>query len=303
MKHRKIGKPLGIDDKLMNTVACVLTFLVLAVTLYPLIFVASASFSDPKQVIAGNVLLLPRGLTLDGYKLILEYKSIWVGYRNTLFYTVFGTALNMFVTIPCAYSLSRKDFKGRGAITMLFTFTMFFSGGMIPTYLAMKSLNLLNTVWAVLVPGLMSMGNLIIARTYFSSSVPWELQEAALIDGCSDAGLLLRMVIPLSFPMLAVLTLYYMVGHWNAYFSALIYLTDEKLFPLQVFLRNILIMDQTGDILSGDPEALQEAVRRMELKESMKYGLVVVSSLPVLMLYPFLQRFFVKGVMMGAIKG
>lgn len=303
MKEHKARKPIGMDDKVINAIATLLALLVLIVTLYPLIYVVSASFSDPDQITAGNIVLLPKGFTLDGYKLVFEDGSIWIGYRNTIFYTVFGTILNMVFTIPCAYALSRRDLKGRDLIMKIFTFTMFFGGGMIPTYFAMKSFGFLNTIWAMLFPGLVGMSNLIIARTYFSSSIPWELQEAALIDGCSNTKLLLKIIIPLSGPIIAVLTLYYMVGHWNAYFSALIYLTKEKLFPLQLFLRNILMADQSADLLSSDPEALNDFIHRLRLKQSMQYGLVVVSTLPMLILYPFMQKFFGKGVMIGAIKG
>lgn len=303
MKLRKVRKPMGLDDKVINTVATLLALLVLIVTLYPLVFVVSASFSDPKQITAGNIVLLPRGFTFDGYKLVFEDDSIWIGYRNTIFYTIFGTILNMLFTIPCAYALSRKDLWGRNFIMKIFTFTMFFGGGMIPTYFAMKSFGMLNTVWAMLFPGLVGVSNLIIARTYFASSIPWELQEAALIDGCSNTRLLLSIILPLSGPIIAVLTLYYMVGHWNAYFNALIYLTKQQLFPLQLFLRNILMVDQSAELLQADPETLNDYMYRLQLKQSMQYGLVVVSTLPMLILYPFMQKFFGKGVMIGAIKG
>lgn len=303
MKTRKACRPASLDDKVINISATVLAAIVLLVTLYPLIFVISASFSNPDEIAAGNIVLFPRGWTLDGYALVFEDESIWTGYRNTIFYTISGTALNMFFTLPCAYALSRRDLKGRGLIMKLFTFTMFFSGGMIPTYFAMKSFGFLNTVWAMLFPGLVSVSNLIIARTYFANSIPWDLQEAALMDGCSNTRLLVNVVLPLSGPILAVLTLYYMVGHWNQYFNALIYLTKEELFPLQLFLRNILIVDQSAEMLSGDPEALNDFVYRLRLKQSMQYGLVVVSTLPMLILYPFMQKFFTKGVMLGAIKG
>ena len=303
MKAHKARKPMGLDDKIINIIATLLALVVLIVTLYPLIFVVSASFSDPVEITAGNIVLLPRGFTLDGYKLVFEDDSIWIGYRNTIFYTIFGTVLNMVFTIPCAYALSRRDLKGRSAIMKIFTFTMFFGGGMIPTYFAMKSFGFLNTIWSMLFPGLVGVSNLIIARTYFANSIPWELQEAALIDGCSNTKLLLRIILPLSGPIIAVLTLYYMVGHWNAYFNALIYLTKQQLFPLQLFLRNILMVDQSAELLAADPETLNDYMYRLQLKQSMQYGLVVVSTLPMLILYPFMQKFFGKGVMIGAIKG
>ena len=305
MLHRdaRARKPQGMDDHIINGVSIFVSALVLVVTLYPLIYVVSASFSEPNEVIMGNLWLLPKGFTLDGYDLIFDYDPIWIGYRNTLLYTVFGTSLNLLLTLPCAYALSRRDFRGRTPIMLLFTFTMFFSGGMIPTYLAMKDFGLLNNPVAVIIPGAVNVTNLIIARTYFSTSVPWELQEAAVIDGCSNTRLLLRIVLPLSMPMVAVIALYYLVGHWNAYFNALIYLSNEDYYPLQLFLRNILLLDQMTEMRAGDSEAMQALMRRIQLKESMKYGIVVLSSLPVLVIYPFLQKYFVKGVMIGAIKG
>ena len=240
MLHRdaRARKPQGMDDHIINGVSIFVSALVLVVTLYPLIYVVSASFSEPNEVIMGNLWILPKGFTLDGYDLIFDYDPIWIGYRNTLLYTVFGTSLNLLLTLPCAYALSRRDFRGRTPIMLLFTFTMFFSGGMIPTYLAMKDFGLLNNPIAVIIPGAVNVTNLIIARTYFSTSVPWELQEAAVIDGCSNTRLLLRIVLPLSMPMVAVIALYYLVGHWNAYFNALIYLSNEDYYPLQLFLRN-----------------------------------------------------------------
>ena len=305
MLHRdaRARKPQGMDDHIINGVSIFVSAFVLVVTLYPLIYVVSASFSEPNEVIMGNLWLLPKGFTLDGYDLIFDYDPIWIGYRNTLLYTVFGTSLNLLLTLPCAYALSRRDFRGRTPIMLLFTFTMFFSGGMIPTYLAMNDFGLLNNPVAVIIPGAVNVTNLIIARTYFSTSVPWELQEAAVIDGCSNTRLLLRIVLPLSMPMIAVIALYYLVGHWNAYFNALIYLSNEDYYPLQLFLRNILLLDQMTEMMAGDSEAMQALMRRIQLKESMKYGIVVLSSLPVLVIYPFLQKYFVKGMMIGAIKG
>lgn len=296
-------RPQGLDDRIINGGAFLLALVTMIVIAYPLVFVLSASFSDPLSVARGEVLLFPADFTLDGYKTILEYQPIWIGYRNTIFYTVVGTAINMIVTLPCAYALSRKDLVGRNVIMMLFTFTMFFSGGMIPNYLLMKNLGLLNTAWAMLLPEAMTVYNLIIARTYFQNSIPIELQEAAQIDGCSNTRLFFNIVLPLSMPIIAVVLLFYSVGHWNSFFNALIYLTNEKLFPLQLFLRNILLEDMMLDMMSGDSEAMSELIRRLQLRESMKYGIVVVSSLPVLVIYPFLQRYFVKGVMIGAVKG
>jgi putative aldouronate transport system permease protein len=291
------------DDKIIDAVVYTLSSIVLLLVAYPLVYILSASFSEPRMVTLGEVYLLPNGFTLEGYQKILEYRPIWIGYRNTFFYTIVGTLINLAVTLTCAYALSRKDLMGRNFFVLLFTFTMFFSGGLIPTYLVVKKLYMINTVWALLLPNAASMWNIIIARTYFQSTIPNELKEAAFIDGCSNTRLFFRIVLPLSKPIIAVLVLFYAVGHWNAYFSALIYLSDIQLFPLQLFLRNILIMDQMTEMMGMDGDAMEQMTRRLQLKESMKFGIIVVSSLPVLILYPFLQKYFVKGVMIGAIKG
>ena len=293
----------GRDDRIINAVACFVCGFVLLLTLYPLVYVLSASFSDPASVTRGELLLLPIKPTLEGYATILDYSPIWVGYRNTIFYTIVGTGVNLLCTIPCAYALSRKDLYGRNVLMFLSTFTMFFSGGLIPTYLMMKKLGMINTIWAMLVPGAVSAYNLIIARTYYANSIPKELGEAAMIDGCSNTKMFLRIMLPMSMPMVAVIMLYYAVGHWNSYFNALIYLSRAELYPLQLYLRNILLQDMMLDMLSGDSEAMEAMIRRLQLKESMQYGIVVVSSLPILIIYPFLQKYFAKGVMMGAIKG
>ena len=295
---------LGRDDVFITILAYGLSFLVLLSVVYPLFYVISASVSEPMRVESGELLLFPVGFTLDGYTEIFRYEPIWIGYRNTIIYTVVGTLLNLIVTLPCAYALSRPELKGRNAIMLLFTFTMFFSGGMMPTYLAVKSYGMLNSPVAVIFPGLMSVYNMIIARTFFATSVPGEIQEAALIDGCRNTKLFLQIVLPLSMPMIAVIMLYYAVGHWNSYFSALLYLSNADLYPLQLHLRNILLEDLTEDIMSAtDSDTAAELLRRAEVKSILKYGVVAVSSLPVLILYPFLQKYFAKGVMIGAVKG
>lgn len=292
-----------MNSRVVDWVASLLGGIVLVLTLYPLIYVLSASFSDPVSVTTGKVTLLPVQPTLDGYATIFQYGPIWLGYRNTLFYTIVGTLLNMAVTLPCAYALSRRDFVGRNVLSIFFAFTMFFSGGLIPTYLVVKQLKMLNTVWALLLPTAMSVWNMIIARTYFQNSIPAGLEEAATIDGCSNLKLFFQIILPLSQPIIAVLILYYAVGHWNEYFNALIYLNDQNIYPLQLILRNILLLDQMFDMMDSDPEARQEMMRLLQMKESMKFGIIVLSTLPVMVLYPFLQKFFVKGVMIGAIKG
>lgn len=292
-----------MNSRVVDWVASLLGGIVLVLTLYPLIYVLSASFSDPVSVTTGKVTLLPVQPTLDGYATIFQYGPIWLGYRNTLFYTIVGTLINMAVTLPCAYALSRRDFVGRNVLSIFFAFTMFFSGGLIPTYLVVKQLKMLNTVWALLLPTAMSVWNMIIARTYFQNSIPAGLEEAATIDGCSNLKLFFQIILPLSQPIIAVMILYYAVGHWNEYFNALIYLNDQNIYPLQLILRNILLLDQMFDMMDSDPEARQEMMRLLQMKESMKFGIIVLSTLPVMVLYPFLQKFFVKGVMIGAIKG
>lgn len=291
------------DDRIIDGIALAVSLLVLLVVLYPLLYVLSASFSDPNAITLGKVVLFPVSPTLEGYQRIFEYSKIWLGYRNSLFYTFFGTIINLLVTMPCAYALARPKLVGKGIFTVLFSITMFFSGGLIPSYLVVRSLGILNTPWALLLPGACSMWNVVIARTYFQSSIPYELQEAACIDGCSNTRTFFSIVLPLSKPILAVLALYYAVGHWNSYFNALIYLNNDQLYPLQIFLRNILILEDMTDMMGADSETIQMLMRRIELKEAMKFGIIVLSSLPMLILYPFLQKYFVKGVMIGAIKG
>ena len=295
---------MGNDDILISCLAYGLSFLIILSVIYPLIYVISASISDPMRVENGDLILWPVGFTVEGYQEILRYEQIWVGYRNTILYTVCGTSLNLLVTLPCAYALSRKELFGRNAIMMLFTFTMFFSGGMIPTYLAMKNYHMLNTPLAILFPGMLSVYNMIIARTYFSTAIPLEIQEAAMIDGCRNTKMFLYIVLPLAAPMTAVIMLYYAVGHWNSYFNGLLYLTDSDLYPLQLVMRNILLEDMTQELMNvTDSESAAEILRRMQLQGIMKYGLAVVSSIPVLILYPFLQKYFEKGIMIGAVKG
>ncbi|MDW7655788.1 MAG: carbohydrate ABC transporter permease [Bacillota bacterium] len=292
------------DDILVSIITYTLCAVVLLLTLYPLVFVMSASISEPVRVSSGDVVLWPIQFTIEGYQTILDYNPIWIGYRNTIFYTVVGVLINLLVTVPCAYAMSRKELIGRNQLMLLFTFTMFFSGGLIPTYLMMKSLQMTNTVFAMLFPGAMSVFNMIITRTYFQNTIPRELQDAALIDGCSNTKLFFRIVLPLSKPIIAVITLYYAVGHWNAFFNALIYLTKSYLYPLQLYLRNILIENQMIDLIANeDSDALEAILRNVQLRESMKYGIVVVSTLPMLVLYPFVQKYFVKGVMIGSLKG
>jgi len=293
------------SDKIFNVVNVSIMILVLIIELYPLIFVVSASISNPDLVNRGEVWLLPKDISFEGYIRVFRDKEIWTGYRNTVFYTVLGTIINLFVTLPAAYSLSRKDFYGRNFFTAIFTFTMFFSGGLIPTYLIIKGLGLRDTIWAMLLPGAASMYNIIVTRTFFQSNIPNELREAAEIDGCSNTRLFLTIVLPLSTPIIAVMALFYGVGHWNSYFSALIYLSKRELYPLQLFLREILILNEmsTEMLMNATGEEIEALAKQAKIADMIKYAIIIVSSAPVLMAYPFIQKYFVKGIMVGAIKG
>jgi putative aldouronate transport system permease protein len=268
--------------------------------LYPLYFVFIASFSDPDQIYSGDIWLFPKGITLDGYERIFSDSTIWIGYGNSLLYAIVGTAISVMLTLLAAYPLSRKDFVGRSVFMWFFMFTMFFGGGLIPTYLLIKDLNMINTIWALVVPGAAGVFNIIIVRTFFQSTIPDEMREAAFIDGCSNTRFFLGMVLPLSKPIIAVMVLYHVVGFWNGFFDAMIYLNEETKFPLQLVLRNILVQNQVNSSMMIDVESYAAKLRVTEL---IKYGVIIIASLPLLILYPFLQRYFVKGVMIGSIKG
>ncbi|WP_199616060.1 carbohydrate ABC transporter permease [Paenibacillus alkalitolerans] len=274
----------------------------LIVVLYPLIYIISASISSPSTVNSGEMWLLPKDITFDGYRLILDNSDIWRGYTNTFYYTVLGTFVNLAVTIPAAYALARKDFYGRNMFTGMFVLTMFFSGGLIPTYLVVRNLGLIDTVWAMVLPNAAAVWNIIVSRVFFQTSIPKELEEAAIIDGASNFRLFFLIILPLSAPIVAVMALFYGVGHWNGYFNALIYLSESKSYPLQLVLREILVLQemssQNTNITSA--EALHS---KQQLAAIIKYGVMIVSSLPVIIVYPFLQRFFVKGVLIGSLKG
>lgn len=287
-------------DKWFDAVNITLLMIVCAIILYPLLFVISASISNPSAVLAGDMWLWPVDISLTGYRKVLENRELMRGYANTIVYTLVGTAINLVMTVLAAYPLSRSGFWGRNAITGIFVFTMFFGGGLIPTYMVVKSLGLTNTMWALILPGAVSVWNILIMRTFFQSGIPGELLESAAIDGCSDIRTLLRIVLPLSAPVLAVMVLFYAVGHWNAYFNALIYLTDRGKYPLQLFLREILIQGQMEQMVNTSDSSHAQAIMD---EEAVKYAAVIATNLPIFLLYPFLQKYFVKGVMIGAIKG
>lgn len=287
-------------DNIFDIINYIILTIALIVVLYPLYFIVIASISDPDMVNTGKVWLSPKGLTLDGYKRIFEDTKIWVGYKNTIFYTIVGTFINILLTLPAAYALSRKDLYGRNFFMGIFTFTMFFGGGLIPTYILIRKLGMENTVWVMLIPGAVGVWNLIVAKTFFQSTIPDELLEAAVIDGCSNTKFFISIVMPLSKAITAVMVLFYGVGHWNAFFNALIYLRDPDLYPLQIILREILIQNEVDANMMADASAVSEMQR---LSEMIKYAVIIVASLPVLIVYPFLQKYFVQGVMLGAIKG
>ncbi|MDF2663873.1 MAG: sugar transporter permease [Paenibacillus sp.] len=287
-------------DKWFGAVNATLLAFVSLIVLYPLIYVLSASISNPAAVLNGDMWLVPKEVTFAGYSKVFENKELLNSYGNTIFYTVLGTAINLVMTVMAAYPMSKRDLKGRNLLMAVMVFTMFFSGGLVPTYMLVKQLGMTNSFWALVIPNAVSVYNIIIMRTFFQSSIPGEIQEAAAIDGCSEMRILRSVVLPLSMPIIAVMILFYSVGHWNAYFNALIYLTAREDYPLQLILREILIQGQMEEMVNaGDSSHAKTLLDQ----EAVKYAVVVVANLPILLLYPFLQKYFVKGVLIGAIKG
>ena len=289
-------------DRIFNV--CNMAFLVfcLLITLYPLWYILVCSFSSAAEVVAGNVTLWPIGFNTDAYEAAFESKQLIVGFRNSLIYTVVGTLFNLVVTFMAAYPLSRSDFKARGVITALFAFTMMFNGGMIPSYLLVKDFKMLDTIWALVIPGALSVWNVILIRTFIQNSIPGDLLEAAQLDGCRDGQYLIKIVLPLSGPIIAVMVLFFAVGHWNSYFNALMYISKSDLYPLQIILRNILIQNQFDPSMMKNVDP-RELMRQQNLRDLLKYSLIVIASVPVLAIYPFVQKYFIKGVMIGALKG
>ena len=299
-ENRQIKR--SYSDKIFDIVNLLVMVILLVIFVWPLWFVVIASFSNPNQVWMGEVVLWPKGFTLISYETLLEYERIWVGYRNTLFYTVVGTLVNLVMTVCGAYPLSRKDFLPRHFFMFLFMLTMYFSGGLIPTYLVVNKVGLVNSPWAMIIPGACSIYNVIITRTYFINSIPSTLQDAAELDGANSFQYLMQVVLPLSKPIIAVIGLYYAVGHWNDFYTALIYLYNEDLMPLQSFLRDMLMSTKmTLNNLSGLDTATVEL--KTHLAQTLKYSVIIVSTVPVLCIYPFIQKYFVKGVMVGSVKG
>ncbi len=286
-------------DRLFDKINIALLFVVCAVIVYPLYYVLVASFTEPRVVTSGTLLLWPTAFFAGGYQRIMEYPPIWVGYLNTIRYTFVGTAVAVCTTVPCAYALSRKDLFGQKTLTIAFTFTMFFQGGLIPLFLVIIGLNIYNTIWAVTLPTAVSVWNLIICRSFFQSNIPEELLAAASIDGCTDLGFFFKIVLPLSSTIITVMILFYSTALWNAFMNPLMFLSDAGKMPLQVVLRNLVLANQAS-YMTADAAEME---MRQKLAEQLKFGIIVVSALPLLSAYPFLQRYFTKGVMVGAIKG
>ena len=294
-------KNLPFGDKIFLTIVySVVGFITLSI-LYPVWWTVIASFSEPFDVAGGKVLLLPSGFTLEAYGLIFENKTIWQAYGNTIYYTVVGTLWNLFLTLPLAYAWSRKRFYGRGILAAFFLIPMYFSGGMIPQYVWMRELGLINTRAILIIGGALGIGNTILVRTYFEHNIPETLYESARIDGASEFRVFLTIALPLSLSIIAVVTLYYAVGHWSDWFGASIYTSNMKIQPLMLLMRNILIKNQES---LGDADGVMvDAARRNALATTMKFGIVFVSCLPMVVAYPFVQKHFVRGTMSGSVKG
>ena len=292
------------EDVIFDTVIFIILTLILFIVAYPLYWVIISSFSDPTAVSAGKVLLRPMGFTLKGYVEVFKNSQVMRGFFNSIVITFVGVCVNLAVTLPTAYALSRDNFSGKKPITVFYMITMFFGGGMIPTYLVVKNMQLLNTIWALVLPGCLSVYNMIVARTFFKSNISEELYEAGEIDGCTQSRFFFQIALPLSKAIIAIMVLYYGVGHWNSYFSALLYISDQDKYPLQLVLRNILITNQTALSQTATTAAARAALQeQQQLIDVMKYSLIIISSVPVLIMYPLVQKHFVKGVMIGSVKG
>ncbi len=298
MKKRRVKK-IKAGDRAFDIINTLLLVFVFLVIFYPLYYVLIASFSDPDLVLTGKIFLLPKGFQLESYQKVFENSEVMNGYLHTILYAVVGTCINLAVTLSAGYALSRTDLRGKKALTLFFVFTMFFSGGTVPTYMLVRNLKLLNTFWAMVLPNAMSVWNLILCRNFFEGNIPKELLEVSQIDGCRNYYFFLKIVLPLSKALIAVMVLFYAVGHWNSYMQPLMYLSDRDKYPLQLVLKNILISSQPDASLAG----MTDRAEMYKQTEMLKYALVVVSSVPMIVLYPFVQKYFVQGVMVGSVKG
>lgn len=294
-------KKLCKQDRIFKIVNTSLLICFLIAELYPLVYIVSCSFSSGDALVSGRVRLLPVEFTFDGYKAVFEYSSLWTGFANSILYTALGTLIGVTLTLLAAYPLSRDDLRGRKFFMSLFVFTMMFSGGIIPSYLLIKNLHMINTIWAIVLPTTLSAYHVIVARTFFCQNIPKELLEAAQMDGCTDFGFFHRVVLPLSKSIIAVLGLWIAISLWNGYFAPMIYLNDEAKYPLQLILRKILILSQVDFSTAVlHPEIY---LKNKYMSEILKYGMIVISSLPLMIIYPFAQKYFVQGMMIGSVKG
>ncbi len=294
-----IKKSLG--RKTYEVINVIVLLLISFIMLYPFYYCIIASLSDNASVLAGKIGFWPIGINIKSYKLVFGYKAVFHAYGNTILYTGLGTAISLTLTVLGAYPLSRKDFYGRGVLTVFFAFTMFFSGGLIPTFLVVNALGLYNTMWAVVIPSAINTMNMIIMRTFFQG-IPDALEEAAVVDGATEMQTLLRIILPLSLPSIMTIGLFYAVGQWNSWFSAMIYLQDSSKYPLQLVLRQIVLQNQVNEIIGTVAGSLTEDATQM-VSENIKYTVIIVAVFPILCVYPFVQKYFVKGVMVGSIKG
>ena len=290
----------SMGDRIFDLMNYIVLTIIIIGAAYPLYFMLIASISEPAMVLSGKVSFWPKGITLSSYQSVFKYPLVSSGYLNSIYYTVVGTAINLTLTVTVGYVMSRKDLLGQRFIMLFFTITMFFGGGLIPTYLLIRDLGMVNTPWALWLPGSMSVWNMIIVRTFFRSTIPDELLDAARIDGCGNTRFFISIVLPISGAILAVMTLFFAVGHWNSYFSAMVYLSDEKKYPLQLVMRNLLIFSDADATMTRSEDELQ---KQKQLVEMLKYAIIIVATVPVMVLYPFIQKYFVKGVMIGSIKG
>ena len=293
-----VGVKESVGDHIFNILNTILMILISVVIVYPLWYVILASITDPAIVNSGKFLLLPQGFYVAGYQEAFDYPQIWAGYKNSIIYTVVGVIVALVATIPGAYALSRRDMAGRKGIMFLFTFTMFFNGGMIPLFLTVQNVKIYNTMWAIVLPIGVSVYNLIVCRSFFEANLPIELLEASKLDGCSDFGFFFKIAIPLSSTIIAVMVLFYATGLWNIYFNAIMFLRDEDKLPLQVVLRNLILSNQLMQGASG-----AELVEKQKLVDQLKYVIVTLAAFPLVIVYPFVQKYFAKGVMVGAVKG
>ena len=300
MKEKSIrNKSIKAGDKVFDIVNTLLLVFIFLIILYPLYYVVIASFSDPDLVLTGKIFLLPKGFQLDSYKKVFSNSEVMNGYMHTIMYAAVGTCINLAVTLTAGYALSRPDLRGRKGFTLFFVFTMFFGGGTVPTYMLVRNLHLINTFWAMVIPNAMSVWNLILCRNFFESNIPKELLEVSQIDGCRNDYFFFRIVLPLSKALIAVMVLFYAVGHWNSYMQPLLYLSDRSRYPLQLVLKHILISSQPDASLAG----MTDRAEMYKQTEMLKYALVVVSSVPMIVLYSFVQKYCVQGVMVGSVKG